>query len=286
MNVCTRDDGFRMSHRHQHQHQRVVSHAVGRVGDGFDGDADAFRVVHVDVVVSDASRGDVRYAGFAEREKRGVRDFRLVTDADASVPECQSNVAFRYRCLGDRWHDAKARRHLAEQGGLVLFAPIDRDSHCWDGRGGRGRRRSGAAGRGSCWFAADHVSIQGSGVLPARMWFSICRRYAPAGVASPGWPAPRRPAVPDVLGASGGAAFGARRSTSCLAAYSPALIRLSPRCPSTTPISDWLPLSVGHTARNIKQPPAASSDPVFIPTNPSWPSRTLVLVTSPATGSR
>src|SRR5258708_2205991 len=36
------------------------------------------------------------------------------------------------------------------------------------------------------------------------MWFSICRRYAPAGVASPGWPAVRRPAIPDMLDVSGG----------------------------------------------------------------------------------
>jgi hypothetical protein len=55
------------------------------------------------------------------------------------------------------------------------------------------------------------------------------------------------------------------RSTSCLAADNPALSRLPPRCPSTTPISDRLPLSVCHTDRNIKQPPAASSEPVFMP---------------------
>src|SRR5215217_4031265 len=85
---------------------------------------------------------------------------------------------------------------------------------------------------------------QGSGVLPARMWFSICRRYAPGGVASLGWPALRRPAMPGTLGVSGGAAFGATRSASCLAAYSPAVSKLVPRCPSTTPISVRLPLAV------------------------------------------
>ena len=31
-----------------------------------------------------------------------------------------------------------------------------------------------------CWFAVGHASSQASVVLPARMWFSICRRYAPA----------------------------------------------------------------------------------------------------------
>src|SRR5215469_9742768 len=34
--------------------------------------------------------------------------------------------------------------------------------------------------RCSCWFAAGHASIQGSVVLPARMWFSIYRRYVSA----------------------------------------------------------------------------------------------------------
>src|SRR5437588_12939986 len=38
-------------------------------------------------------------------------------------------------------------------------------------------------------------------------------------------------------------------------------------------------------ARKAKQPPAASSEPVFTPTNPSCPSNVLVLCTVPATGS-
>ena len=33
----------------------------------------------------------------------------------------------------------------------------------------------------------------------------------------------------------------------------------------------------------MKHPPAASCDPVFVPTNPSWPSRVSVLWTTPAT---
>ncbi len=75
-----------------------------------------------------------------------------------------------------------------------------------DGRGdrrGRGRRRLVAegcgdrrdddeqaggtdpadpdpTGRRSCWSAVGHAASQGSVVLPARMRFSICRRYAPA----------------------------------------------------------------------------------------------------------
>src|SRR2546429_483890 len=53
------------------------------------------------------------------------------------------------------------------------------------------------------------------------MWFSICWRYAPAA--------------------------GATRSSSCLAADSPAWIRLPPRCPRTTQISNRLPITVGHS---------------------------------------
>jgi hypothetical protein len=47
-------------------------------------------------------------------------------------------------------------------------------------RRGRGRQRSDGAGRCSSLFAVGHASSQGSLVLSGRMWFSICRRYAPA----------------------------------------------------------------------------------------------------------
>jgi len=43
--------------------------------------------------------------------------------------------------------------------------------------------------------------------------------------------------------------------------------------------------SIQRMARKAKQPPAASSEPVFTPTNPSYPSNVLVLCTVPATGS-
>ena len=56
-----------------------------------------------------------------------------MTDADASIPGCQFDIGFRYRCIGDGRHDAKARCHLSEQGGLVALASIDGDSHPWDG---------------------------------------------------------------------------------------------------------------------------------------------------------
>jgi hypothetical protein len=178
MNICTEDGGFCIPHRHQHQHQRIVSHAVRRVDDIFNGNAHALRVFYIDMVISDASCGDIRYAGLAKRKKSGICDLSFMADADASVSECQFNIGFRCRCLCDSWHYAKARRHLSEQNGLVLPASINCDSRCWGGRGGRGRRRSGAAGRCSCRFAVGHASSQGSAVLPARMWFSICRRYA------------------------------------------------------------------------------------------------------------
>jgi hypothetical protein len=43
--------------------------------------------------------------------------------------------------------------------------------------------------------------------------------------------------------------------------------------------------STKRTARKAKQPPAASVEPVFTPTNPLRPSNVLVLCTVPATGS-
>src|SRR3981189_1575942 len=124
MNICTADDGFCISDRHQHQHQCVVSHAVGRIGDISNGNADALRVCHIDMVISNASCGDIHCAGLAKRKKSGVCDLSLMTDADASVSECQFNISFRYRCLCDSWLYAKARRHLSEQNGPALLASI------------------------------------------------------------------------------------------------------------------------------------------------------------------
>src|SRR5258708_36604853 len=129
------------------------------------------------MVISDAPCGDIRYAELAKRKKSGICDLSLMTDAYAPVSECQFNISLRYRCLCDSWHYAKARRHLSEQNGLVVPASINCDSHCWDGRGGRGRQRSGAAGRCSSWFAVGHGSPPGSVGLPARIWFSICPPY-------------------------------------------------------------------------------------------------------------
>ena len=75
------------------------------------------------------------------------------------------------------------------------------------------------------------------------------------------------------------------RSTIASAAARPAAICSWPGCPSTTPvIVDRLP-SIQRMARKAKQPPAASSEPVLMPTKPSRPSKVLVLCTRPATGS-
>src|SRR5882757_2494102 len=106
MSICAADDGFRISHGHQHQHQCVVSDAVRRIGNTLDGYADILCVFNVDMVVADASCGDVHYAGLAQCKKSGVRDKSLVTDADASVSECQVNICFGWRRLCDSWHDA------------------------------------------------------------------------------------------------------------------------------------------------------------------------------------
>src|SRR6202167_179747 len=115
MNICTEDCEFCISHGHQHQHQCVVSHAVRRIRDIPNSNADALRVAHVDMVIANASRGDILHAGLAEREKCGVCDLGLMVHADASVSECRFNIGFSYRCLCDGWYYAKARRHLSEQ---------------------------------------------------------------------------------------------------------------------------------------------------------------------------
>ena len=68
------------------------------------------------------------------------------------------------------------------------------------------------------------------------------------------------------------------------AATRPAVL-LSPGWPNTTPVIVVRLPSIVRMARKAKQPPAASSEPVLTPTNPSCPSNVLVLCTVPATGS-
>ena len=75
------------------------------------------------------------------------------------------------------------------------------------------------------------------------------------------------------------------RSTMASAAARPAAIRSWPGWPSTTPVIVVRLPSIQRMARKAKQPPAASSEPVLTPTNPSCPSNVLVLCTVPATGS-
>ncbi|MGB8004164.1 MAG: hypothetical protein WCF27_07860 [Gaiellaceae bacterium] len=75
------------------------------------------------------------------------------------------------------------------------------------------------------------------------------------------------------------------RSTIAAAAARPAVIRSSPGWPSTTPVIVIRLPSIQRMARKAKQPPAASSEPVLTPTNPSCPSKVLVLCTVPMTGS-
>jgi hypothetical protein len=64
-----------------------------------------------------------------------------------------------------------------------------------------------------------------------------------------------------------------------------AAIRSWPGWPNTTPVIVARLPSIQRIARKAKQPPAASSEPVFTPTNPSCPSNVFVLCTVPATGS-
>jgi hypothetical protein len=110
-----------------------ISHAIGRISDIFNGNANALRVFYINMVISNASCGDIHYTGLAKRKKNGIIYLSFMTDADASISKCQFNSNFRYRCICDSWRNAKARRHLSEQNSLVLPASINCNSHFWDG---------------------------------------------------------------------------------------------------------------------------------------------------------
>ena len=63
-----------MTHRHQHQHQRVVRHAVGRVGDALDADADALGVATSMWLVPTLLVEMYRTPAWLRAGERGVRD--------------------------------------------------------------------------------------------------------------------------------------------------------------------------------------------------------------------
>ena len=130
MSLSTADGGFGMSNRHQHQHQRVVGDAVGRIGDVLNGRCPRSRAYCRSIWLYPTLLVEMYLTpAWRSATKGGAGDLRLVADADASIPGCQFNIGFRYRCLCDSWHDAEARRHLSEQGGLVRPASIDGESH-------------------------------------------------------------------------------------------------------------------------------------------------------------
>jgi hypothetical protein len=128
--VGTADGFLGIPHRHQHEHQGVVGHAVGRIGDIPDADADAFRVRHVDVVVADAPRGEILHADPTERTQRRMADPGFVTHADAPVSAGQFGIGRGYGRFRDGRYDAEAGCHLPEQGGLVRLASVNGDSRC------------------------------------------------------------------------------------------------------------------------------------------------------------
>src|ERR671930_1522757 len=139
-----------------------------------------------------------------------IRRHHLRDAGDCSRVLVRPGLDLRLSCL-DKRGLAMCRPHRARQGfakRTTVLTAKDVDGRC--GRRGRGRQRLVAedgdrrdddeqagdkdpgnptgrcsfgtpTGRCSCWFAVGHASSLGSVVLPARMWFSIRRRYAPAG---------------------------------------------------------------------------------------------------------
>jgi hypothetical protein len=131
-----------------------------------------------------------------------VEGRRAVGDSTVGRAEAETLVVMDRRAVGDR------RVRLVARGGTLTARDVDG----WLDRRGQGRRRRrrrrqlvakgrgdqrdadeqtgdteladpDRTGRSSCWLAVGHPSSLDSGVLPARMRFSICRRYVPA---SPG----------------------------------------------------------------------------------------------------
>ena len=92
----TGEGGLGMSHRHQHQHQRVVSDAVGRIGDILDGDAHALRIVRRRYGCTPRFSWRCISRRFGEAPRRMELVMRvLMSDADASIPRCEVKIGRR-----------------------------------------------------------------------------------------------------------------------------------------------------------------------------------------------
>ena len=135
--VSPPDDRLPVTHQQEHQHERVVGHAVGRVEDVADRDADRRRELGVDVVGADAPGREVPHAGAAQRGQRGVGDAGLVADADAAAASGELHGEVGERGIRDGEGETEAGGELAEERGFVGVASIDRDAD--RGRGGLAR---------------------------------------------------------------------------------------------------------------------------------------------------
>jgi hypothetical protein len=80
-----------------------------------------------------------------------------------------SNLANRHRALAA--NDVNGR-YVRRGRGRRLVAKNTDECRADDYEGSEG-----TAPCCPCWFAVGHTSSEGCVVLPARMWFSICRRY-------------------------------------------------------------------------------------------------------------
>ena len=194
MNLGTTDGGFGISYHHQHQHHRVVGHTVRRIGDILDGDAERFprSSCRCGCIRRFSWRRTSRRLGEAREE--WARNRALVADADATITRGQLYVRFRYCCIGDGRRAPKRGAISSEQRGLVLSASIDGDSELWDDGiclaiaswrwtpprasvDAGDRVRWAAARAGAYWVTP---ATQANATLPARIRFSIRRRYGPA----------------------------------------------------------------------------------------------------------
>ena len=112
----------------------------------------------------------------------GIASSKTVVPSGTAPPASPSAPRCSMRARGEVSRDGRrggcGRRG---RGRRQLVAEGCGDRHD-DDRAGRRHGTLGIrpTGRCSCWFAVGHAASQGSVVLPARMRFSIRRRYAPA----------------------------------------------------------------------------------------------------------
>ena len=169
---------------------RVPLHVLGRLGGGHPSGGRLLRAVLRDRLAEESllvRRGTpAAVDGEANSAGRGVGrgPAQGTEEIGVELGDARDLVVEDRRAFGDGaagLADAERRALATERRRWAMPTVEDEDAgHCWLSAATAAITSNRPAMRIRGWSAVGHAAIEGSAVLPARMRFSICRRYAPA----------------------------------------------------------------------------------------------------------